>query len=364
MKLNGACSRTRWLLVAGSFACLAQFTLTAQTATWNWQCKGQSTNISCSLGGNLIKSSITYPNNTNWSQSVQNGADPCGNTIVAAPSNWTTSSAPNGPTWDAIVGNQGGSVPRLDINVTLHSLTILPTGGLIMNGGTSLSASNIDLQGDVTISVSGPGGYPGFFNPGLLRKSGGTNTATIAVGFTNQNGAVEVDSGRLSVGASAYVQGSGALTIRLGGTNTGQFGQLSCGPAHFSGPLTVTLTNGFVPGSGAEFQIVAASGVSGTFSTVTVPAGLAVSYRANGVFLVSAIGPAPIRILTPQRSGANFLFSFPTTAQQSYTIQQNTNLGGTNWQFVTNITGDGNVFQFTVPIGSGAVRHFYRVREP
>lgn len=362
MKFNGAWLTIRSLFLAGGLGWLLPFSAAAQTATWDWQCQGQTTNDSCSVGGTLIKSSLTYPDSTNWSQSVQYGTDPCGDTVKAAPSNWTTASAPGGPTWDVILGNQGGNFARLDINVTLHSLTILPTGGLIMNGGTSLTASNINLQGDVTINSSGPGGVPGFFNPVLLIKSGGTNEATIAAGFTNQNGTIEVDSGRLSLGASAYAQGSGTLIIRLGGTNTGQSGELLCGAAHLGGPLTVTLTNGFVPASGAEFQILGASSVSGTFSTVNIPAGLTTSYRANGVFLVSASGPAPVRILTPQRSGVNFVFSFQTAAQQSYTIQQSTNLAATNWLSVSNFTGNGGVFQFSAPIGGA--RGFYRVREP
>jgi hypothetical protein len=353
-------------LIRGAGIACAGWSLSCagQTATWNWQARGQTVGDSCSIGGNVIKSSVTYPNNTNWSQGNIYGVDPCGNPVVIAPANWTPAVVPTGPTFDVILGNQGGNIPRLDINVNLHSLTILSTGGLIMGSGTLLTASNIDLQGDVTVIGDGGPVLPALVSPGLLRKSGGTGSATLAVGFTNQNGSIEVDTGTLNIGANKYFQGGGALTFRLGGTGSGQSGQLVCGPARLNGPLIVTLTNGFVPAGGVEIQVVNASSVIGTFTSVNIPAGLSVSYRTDGVFLVSGGGPAGVLILAPQRSGANFIFSFQTTLSQSYTVQQSTNLGTTNWQFFSNVIGNGSVFQFSVPISTGAPGRFFRVREP
>ncbi len=54
-----------------------------------------------------------------------------------------------------------------------------------------------------------------FENDGLLRKTGGTNTATISTAFNNQGGSIEVDGGVLSVNGG-YVQGGGGLTVLLG----------------------------------------------------------------------------------------------------------------------------------------------------
>ena len=52
------------------------------------------------------------------------------------------------------------------------------------------------------------------------------------------------------------------------------------------GPLNVFLTNGFVLMTGDRFQILPCGTRSGTFSTVNLPEGTALSYAGNGVFLV------------------------------------------------------------------------------
>jgi hypothetical protein len=48
---------------------------------------------------------------------------------------------------------------------------------------------------------------------------------------------------------------------------------------------------------------------------------------------------------------------------QSYAIQQNTNLLSTNWLNFTNITGNGSVYQFTAPV-AGQAKNFFRVTQP
>jgi hypothetical protein len=512
--------------------------------TWDWQAKGQTVGDSCVQGGNLIKSTVTYPDDTNWSQSQVLGPDPCGDRVVYAPSNWSATNAPNGASYNVLIGNQGGATPILDLSVNVGSVTIQTNGALAMLSGTTLTATNIVLQSDVSISGAGTlaaaaltkatgtgislisptlslsnsvvsamsgtlelnggsgsgtlggstgavidltGGQsatwsgkllsagagtvrlnsglldaspaltlaltnpvlswsggsisgvltnvgvvsvtasgsvlvngdstfynagsvqalgsqgvglavassgtgavfdnlaagtlqfgvndavfpatsgvnpPALLNQGLLWKSVGTNVSLISVPFTNQAGSVEVDIGALSLNGGAFVQGGGTLTFMLGGAGAGQCGQLACGSLSLSGPLAVTLSHGFTPQSGSQFQIIAATNVHGTFSSVSVPSGLSVSYRTNGVFLVSAAGPSPVRLLSPHLSGGNLLFSFTTAIGQSYTIQYNTNLAGTNWLFSTNFTGDGSLFQFSSAVSNRISRLFYRVREP
>ena len=83
---------------------------------------------------------------------------------------------------------------------------------------------------------------------------------------------------------------------------------------------------------------------------------------ANGNGVLFSLLP-PFRILSPQLSGGNFLFSFQAFAGASYTVQQNTNLAGTNWIAFTNIIGSGTVTQLTLPT-TNAARLFFRVRQP
>ena len=54
-------------------------------------------------------------------------------------------------------------------------------------------------------------------------------------------------------------------------------------------------------------------------------------------------------------------FGFGTVSNQSYTVQQNTNLASTNWTDYTNITGNGAAVQFTAPL-TNQLQNFFRVK--
>lgn len=71
----------------------------------------------------------------------------------------------------------------------------------------------------------------------------------------------------------------------------------------------------------------------------------------------------PVQIQSPLLAGTCFTFNFSTVSNQSYTIQQNTDLTTTNWTFYTNITGNGSLYQFLVPVSSNQ-QQFFRVSEP
>jgi hypothetical protein len=59
----------------------------------------------------------------------------------------------------------------------------------------------------------------------------------------------------------------------------------------------------------------------------------------------------------------NFALSFQSVSNQSYTVQQNTNLATTNWVFLTNLTGNGSVLQVETP-ATNARQNFFRVARP
>ena len=223
----------------------------------------------------------------------------------------------------------------------------------------NLAGGTYDLEGDGNIGPGGGGGADPYFNNyGLLRKSGGLGTSAISIFFYNQNGAIEVDNGVLSV--NSYLQGTGTLTVKLGGRSAGQFGQLAVsGGASLGGPLNVTLANGFAPVPGDQFQILSCSGLSGAFSSTNVPAGMSVSYSNNGVYLIVP----PMQILNPLFSGGNLIFSFSTVSNQSYTIQRNDDLATTNWVFYTNFTGNGSLLQLVAPV-TNAPQRYFRLRQP
>jgi hypothetical protein len=197
----------------------------------------------------------------------------------------------------------------------------------------------------------------------LLRKSGGTGTSVTGnnVWFGNQNGSIEVDCGVLSL--NSYSQGTGTFAVKLGGRDAGQTGRLNVGGgASLSGPFNVTLANGFAPLLGEQFPILSGGSLSGAFTTLNVPAGIAVTYSNNSVFLV-VTGTVPAQIVGPALNGTNFAFSFGTVSNQSYTVQRNDDLNTTNWIFYTNLTGNGSLMQVVAP-ATNTPQRFFRVRQP
>jgi uncharacterized repeat protein (TIGR01451 family) len=83
----------------------------------------------------------------------------------------------------------------------------------------------------------------------------------------------------------------------------------------------------------------------------------------NFATLATTVLVGPAQILSPMKSGGNFIFSFLALSNQSYTIQQTTNLLTPNWTLFSNFIGNGSIYQFSVPISS-ARQQFFRVREP
>lgn len=101
------------------------------------------------------------------------------------------------------VVNIAGSAAKETDAVFTNKGTMIQTGTVGLNIGDNNSGGSLtntagavyDLRTDAGI---GQGGYP-FNNLGLLKKSAGTGTSTLTVGFNNQGGTVEVDSGTLQL---------------------------------------------------------------------------------------------------------------------------------------------------------------------
>lgn len=248
-------------------------------------------------------------------------------------------------------------------------------GGSFFNSGNILfvSTNEFNIHGAINnlpgalfdLQSDGPLTEGSINNYGLLRKSAGTNVSTIG-NVNNQNGDIEVDTGTIALTGGFpdnYVQGSGAFTVNLGGTNSGQFGQLQCNNATLSGPLNVRLTGSFTPAPGDQFMILTSSSLSGTFSALNVPQGTSVIYTNNNVVLVSTGSGAGPKIVNPVLSNGNLVFSFATLNGQSYTIQRNDDLATTNWFFYTNLNGNGSLMQVVSPVNKVPQR-FFRLKQP
>jgi hypothetical protein len=109
-------------------------------------------------------------------------------------------------------------------------------------------------------------------NEGLLSADGGDLNA----------GDVWSNEGTISCAAfdqlttTSYTQtAAGTLRVELGGTDPADYGALTCnGPATVAGTLEVVLADGYTPTVGDAFVVLDGSGLTGSFTTLTLPPGL------------------------------------------------------------------------------------------
>ncbi|HEY5041281.1 MAG TPA: hypothetical protein VIK53_04705, partial [Verrucomicrobiae bacterium] len=218
-----------------------------------------------------------------------------------------------------------------------------------------------NVQGDGVLGVNVAGNGMVFNNFGTVRKSGTSGgTSQFGVTFTN-TGTLDMQAGIVSL-TGAYNLLGGTLNFNL--NNLTNFARLNLADsAALDGPLRVSVGGTFAPTNGSLFQIISSSGQSGVFSSVTLPAGISVTYSNSGVFLLVS-SAVPVEILAPQLAGSSFSFQFPTASGQSYTVEGNDDLTTTNWVFYTNTIGSGSLYQFQVPVTAAPPHRFFRISEP
>jgi len=132
-----------------------------------------------------------------------------------------------------------------------------------------LALSSTEGKPDEPASDSDPGAAGIRIVKGSLLGNGGT----IAAHVSSSGTVIPADSltavGKLQI-TGAYTQTSkGALDSNIAGASSGQFNVLNVtGTATLGGTLNIGLLNKFVPMIGAEFEILTAKHVTGTFATV------------------------------------------------------------------------------------------------
>ncbi len=243
----------------------------------------------------------------------------------------------------AIEGTLQGS-GKIIVDGTLTNLGNL-TGELIQIQGDSSNEGRMDLG-------AGNDGFTPF------KRSPSPSAATNATsgpipGMITVNNFSQTTNGNLVV----PILGANAANI--------EFGQLKAsGSLNLGGTLTVVLTGGYAPPVGATFSFLSSSlGGSrvGTFDTVVLPPGIALSYNGNGATL-TVTGATPVQILPPQLVSGQLQFGFNTIAGRGYTVQYEDDITSKEWSTYTNFTGNGSIWQFT--IAPRVPRRFFRVSEP
>jgi fibronectin-binding autotransporter adhesin len=300
--------------------------------------------IQSGIGG--ITSGNQLQNNANGVYNIQNDGGVSANNFY----NYGLFEKTSGAGTSIIGGTFNNSGP-----IQASSGVLLFTNGtFVQNAGTLQLSSSLSCQDTLQVNGGTVTGVGTVGNPGL-DVSMVVNAGVLAPG--NPFGTLT------SGGHYGFGMGNAAtLSVALGGAT--QFSQLAVigGSAALAGTLNVTLTNGYAPAIGTQFQIISGNRGSSTFATLKVPQGISVTYSNAGVYL-TVTGAVPAQVVSPQISSGNFTFGFGTTSGQSYTVQQNTNLAATNWSFYTNITGNGSPYQFTAPV-TNIPQRFFRVSEP
>jgi hypothetical protein len=170
---------------------------------------------------------------------------------------------------------------EVDAGTLALSSAVTQVSGSTLTGGTWNVFANLSLAfpnpatlttNNATVTLSGANATFSSLsglatNGGSLSLLGGSKLTT--AGPLTNSGTITLGPGsKLSV-AGAYTQTAGGLRVQIGGTPaSGQFGKLAAsGAANLAGTLTVSLANGFTPGSNQSFPVVTFASRNGDFTT-------------------------------------------------------------------------------------------------
>jgi uncharacterized repeat protein (TIGR03803 family) len=279
-----------------------------------------------------------------------------------------------------------------------------PSSGLSLSGntlyGSAVNGGNFSQGTLFAVNTNGTG-FTNFYSftgagdggspRGRLLVSSNGIFGTTSSGGTNFSGtlfAYYFSSNSLQVlhtfNITNFADGAAPLAGLVGSANSNTlYGTTSSGGTNVAGTIFmintdgsgfatlhdfVSFTDGSVPSSRLALSGNTLYGTAfegGTNGEGTVFA-LTGSTNSNGLVFnvtVPTSGLSPVQIVSPQVSGGGFNLSFQSVNGQSYTLYYNDNLATTNWLPYTNITGNGALWQLTVPITNVSQR-FFRLSEP
>jgi hypothetical protein len=232
------------------------------------------------------------------------------------------------------------------------------------------------------LSYPGNSGGPVYVQFNGYYYPAGVYLGTINTTGTNQSVVRAIDSSVLNLITNAEVLGDG-------GTNNSGGGVITIIPsqavsASNPGYLEFQLGPPAAVAAGAGWELAGDS----TFSSATnyiravlttnaftvvfnqiagwnVPTNQSVSVQPGQIAVYSAIYTLTnsLQIVSPHVSGGVFQLSFQSVNGQSYTLYYNNSLTTTNWLPYTNVTGNGAIIQWSVPVTNSAQR-FFRITQP
>ncbi|HZM03944.1 MAG TPA: hypothetical protein VFC44_13110 [Candidatus Saccharimonadales bacterium] len=245
------------------------------------------------------------------------------------------------------------------------TLTNVPSGGII-----NLPSGTIHFWGSTGIS-----GLPGYvLNEGqIISSASGLSGFEISSG-TN-SGTIESEDGTVVLGGDWTLLPSGTLSVVLNGpANYGTFtlttNEMSPAPGgvvQLAGNFTATLGNGYIPFSGASFNVLSYGAETGNFAFVTPPSAgqWSESYGAMS-FVLTEDGGLPA-FSAAIHSGANIVFAGSGGKPGgTFEILTSTNLALplSEWTVLsTNTFSGGGTFSETNAIGNQSLSRFFIFRD-
>jgi uncharacterized repeat protein (TIGR03803 family) len=316
----------------------------------------------------------------------ENGADPEGVLVQAGDGylyGTTASGGSNGYGTVYQISTNGAFTPLFSFN---YSDGGDPEAGLIQAGdgylyGTTYEGGSngygtvyqISTNGAFNSLYSFTDGYDGSYPAaGLIQAGNGYLYGTTSSGGSNGYGTV------YQISTNGAFNALYSFTGRYDGSNP-TAGLVQAGNGYLYG----TTPSGGVSGQGTVFQI----SLDGAFTPLYSfsggedggdPAGSLVEFgnylygvtqeggpNGNGTVFripISQASVPPVTIGPASFSGGDLIFSVPTTLNQSYTVQQTTNLATAGWFVYTNFPGTGLAVELVIPTTNHSA--FFRVVEP
>jgi hypothetical protein len=241
---------------------------------------------------------------------------------------------------------------------------VLPATGPVRELTVTIGAtiSSIEIAAGRTVTLASTGSITAtsaFTNNGIIKGTGRivfanfTNTGILAPGMS---------PGTLSITGSFNNQGT--IQAEIGGTTAGtEYDQLAVsGAVTLGGNLVISTINDFKPVAGQTYTIITGSSVTGSFASVTWPAGISgtVTNTATGVNL-SIVSVLPLTLLefTGQAAGDKAILKWKTAEEVNtshFEIERSVNgqsyitigkvaaagTGGNNYSFTDVKTVSGN----------------------
>jgi hypothetical protein len=242
--------------------------------------------------------------------------------------NWIASTAtPSQSSYGNNILN--GHTITVNANLSTDQTVVQAGGSLVINSGQTLTLNDgpeDDLYNFGTTTVNG-----NLANNGTVAGTGtfkGSGTITTA-SFINKGSIAPGNSTSMLTITGNYVQAAtGTLTIELGGATAGtQYDRLNVsGTATLNGTLNVSFINGFTPTIGQSFTILDAAFLSGTFTTLNLPASpfpyvWATNYdAATGNVVLTVTNVLPVRLLTfsAQIRNADVVLNWKTATEENH----------------------------------------------